>query len=352
MIHIAFAWPGFPDYGARAIAAVIAAGFAEVTVIGTKPSVPIEGMEQSLGQKVHWVDENDPALTWDGLSIGQPDLVFVGGWTTAAYNGLVAKCSEKGIPVVAMVDTCWKGSFRQRVLDPLRHRLLFRGRYDALFVPGASGVRYARHMGYPAQRIKTGLYGVDHSRFPLGRPMAKRKKEFIFAGQFIERKNPLGLARAFVRFAERHPEWTLRLCGSGPLKAEIPEHPRLILNDFVQPAGLSLLLQQSRALILPSLEEHWALVIHEAALSGCALALSEVHGSIPELARRENSLLYAAGSDAAIESTLEKLANWSDDQWEAARLKSHDLASAFGPERFCATVKDFAEQLVPGFERG
>lgn len=340
--HILFAWPELPDYAARGIRGVIDAGFAKVSVIATKPSVPITGMEKSLGQPVTWIDAKDSMTNWAEL----PDIMFVGGYKIPAFNTLVRKCRDAGVPVVLMSDMNWQGNFRQRFLQPLRHRFLLRGYYSAVFVPGKAGVDFARHMGYAENVIRTGLYGGDKGVFSRGPDMESRSKTFLFVGQFIARKNVLGLIRAFHRFSNDHPEWTLRLCGSGPQKDEIEPHPRIFVENFVQPPELAKRFHDARAMILPSIEEHWSLVAIEAALSGCALGLTSVNGIALELATPENAVVYAPSSDAAIEDALRQFASWTEEQWQKAQEKSLDLAKDYGPQRFASEVEEFTRQLV------
>lgn len=345
MIHVVFAWPGLPDYAARAIAAVIRSGIARVTVIATRPSVPIKGMEESLGQPVCWVETNDRNISWQSLGIESPDMMFVGGWRVASFNRLVAECRRTSVPVVLMSDNTWKDNAYHRFLDLLRHRIFFRRCYNAVFVPGQSAERYVKFLGYSPDRIRLGLYGIDASLFQLGPKMEQRAKQMMFVGQFIERKNVVGLSTAFARFADDNPQWILQMCGSGPLRDSIAKHPNIVVRNFVQPRELAQMLRSSRVLVLPSLKEHWALVIHEAALSGCALALSDVNGSIPELATQDNSVIFPTGSEPAIEIALREFAEWDAARWEAARLVSYERASHFGPGRFAAVVAEFIDTL-------
>jgi glycosyltransferase involved in cell wall biosynthesis len=271
--------------------------------------------------------------------------LFVGGYTSPAFNALAREVRAAGGRVVLMSDNNWTGTLRQRTLDPLRHWLLLRRNYDGILVPGASGERIAASWGYGDDVIERGLYGADPALFTAGPPLVERRKAFLFVGQFIARKNVLGLADAFVRFAADHPDWSLSLCGNGAQKDEIPSHPQISVHGFVQPPQLSTLLRNVRCLVLPSLEEHWGLVVHEAALSGCALALSRTVGAAADLARPENALLFEPGDSAAIARALAQFAGWSDEQWAAAELSSRQLASAFGPNAFADGVERLAGQL-------
>lgn len=344
MTKVAFAWPGLPDYAARCIRAVIDRHSTQVSVVATRPSVPIEGMEKSLGQKVHWVEPGDTGCNWDEISDGPPDLLFVGIPKTPAFAVLADQCRADGGKVVMMSDQDWQGGLRQILIDPIRYRALIRPKFDGMFVPGILGERYATTMGF--RTVERGVYGSDPTIFFAGPPLEDRPKTFLFVGQFIARKDVLGLTEAFRRFSDEIPGWTLRLCGSGGQREQIPEHPAIRIEDFVQPPQLGKMLRESRALILPSLEEHWGLVVHEAALSGCALLLSDRVAAGTDLASSRNSLTFPISDVDAMAAALKKMAQWQDTQWHDAFAASVSAADDFGPSAFADAVDRFARRLL------
>jgi glycosyltransferase involved in cell wall biosynthesis len=343
-MRIGFAWPGLPDYAARCIRMVIESNNSQVTVVATKPVVPIEGMEHSLGQRVHWVEGNK-AISWAALGTVPSDILFVGGYSLPAFNALASEVREAGGKVVLMSDNNWTNSIIQKVVEPIRHRLMFRHRFDGIFVPGVSGERVAKSWGYSPTETASGLYGADSSLFHGGKALHERGKTILSVGQFIERKNVVGLAEAFVQVADKMPGWKLALCGSGPLANRLPVHPRVEVHGFVQPTQLADMLRSARCLVLPSIEEHWGLVVHEAALSGCALALSKTVGAADDLARPENALLFPPGQINPIAAAILEISRWNDLRWEAAEAMSRRLAAGFGPARFVAGVERLTAKL-------
>lgn len=345
-MHVAFAWPGLPDYAARCVRAAIERLDVPVTVVATRPEVPIEGMERSLGQEVHWIEGQDTTYDWSSFGMTAPDILFAGGYATPAINTLAARTQRAKGKVVLMSDNNSTGFNPRTFANALRHRLLLRSRFDAIFVPGASASLVARSWGYRQKEIKTGLYGADPCLFHGGPQLNQRNKTFLFVGQFIERKNVVGLAEAFQQVADRIPNWTLRLCGCGALSDQIPPHPRISVHGFVQPPQLAEMLRQVRCLVLPSFDEHWGLVVHEAALSGCALALSRAVGAADDLTAPENSVLFPAEDTQAIANALLDVANWDDARWQAAESKSRELAFSFGPLTFASSVASFVTQLT------
>jgi glycosyltransferase involved in cell wall biosynthesis len=285
-------------------------------------------------------------ISWRQLGLSAPDFLFQGGYAYAAFNELSKECRREGGKVVLMADNNWQGTLRQRTLEPIRHRIKICQRFDGMLVPGVSGMRFARVMGYPPVLTVTGLYGADPTLFADYCPLERRQRVFLFVGQFIARKNVLGLCRAFARFATEHPDWTLRLCGNGPQRPDIPDHPAIKIEGFVQASDLALILREARCLVLPSLEEHWGLVVHEAALSGCALALSNVVAAGDDLAQPENAVLFPPGRDKPIERALRTIARWDDQRWAEAQRVSRDRAQQFGPERFADAVDTLMVRLT------
>jgi glycosyltransferase involved in cell wall biosynthesis len=341
LTSIVFSWSGFPDYAARCIRAVIDRHPEEVSVIGTRPDVPIEGMERSLGQPVHWIDGTVRYLKWADLGLQPPDLFFQGGYYLPAFRSLGAECRGQGGKVVCLSDATWRGHWRQILVDPLRHRALLRRRFDGVLVPGKSGLRHARIMGYAPEKTLPGLLGADPILFCGGRPLHERPKTILFVGRLEPVKNVMGLITAFQHFAQNHPDWVLRICGRGPQRADIPGHPGIHVEEFVQPSELAEIMRGARCLVVPSLREPWGLVVHEAALSGCALALSSSVGAAQDLAQPQNAILFAPGRVEAIEAALRKIAEWDAARWQRAEGVSRERARQFGPDKFADAVDRF-----------
>ena len=86
------------------------------------------------------------------------------------------------------------------------------------------------------------------------------------------------MCHAFIS-ANMDRKWILEMCGCGPQKDLIPKDPNVEVHDFVQPEELSQIYRRARGFVLASKEEHWGLVVHEAALSGCVLLLSNRVGA-------------------------------------------------------------------------
>lgn len=343
--EIAFSWNGLPQYAARLLrAAIEQLGGNAIPVIGTRPSVPVKGMEAALGQTVYWIDVDSPK-SWAELNLAVPKLFFQSGWAYPGFNKLGAEVKAKGGKVIGLSDANWRGDFRQKVLGPLAFRLQKRRLFDAMIVPGQSGQRLMRYFGFPDERVFTGMYGADPALFGGGEPLRARPKSFLFVGQFIDRKNVLKLSQAFIRFYDDHPDWTLRLTGSGELRDMIPQHPAIIIEDFVQPEHLAERYRQARFFVLPSKVEAWGLVVHEAALSGCGLVLSKTVGSGYDLADTQNAIRFEPSTVDKLEAALRSAAARSDDQLALIEARSRNIARGFGPEKFAQSCTEAMKSI-------
>lgn len=329
---ICFTWWGLTQYAARAIEAFNKISTEPVVVVATRPkSSPVEGMERILSCPLVWVEETDADVLSRLPEV--PRVVLVSNWNLPCFRSIEEAVRAKRGIVVAMIDTDYKFNLRE-ILRAIRFRLFLRHRFDRFFCVGASGEKLLRLYGVPGDRIFKGLYGADASLFKNGLPLMERPKRIIYVGQFIARKNVLSLVKAFGRFRERYPDWELEMCGHGALHDQMPEMPGLVVHDFVQPEQLAALYRNARAFVLPSLEEHWGVVVHEAALSGCYLLLSSSVGAGEDFAVEENSSLFNPKSENSLLSALEKLPQKTPEELLRAQEKSIELAKNFGLSRF------------------
>jgi len=339
----AFSWNGLPQYAARLIAAFMRRSGLDCPVIGSRPSVPVEGMERILGKSVHWLDAERPA-SWASLGLQAPEVFFQSGWAYPAFNALGDEVRRSGGKVCLLMDNNWRGDFRQLLGAPW-YRIFQRRKFDAVFVPGKSGRRLARWYGVPDSRIWEGMYGADPEVFFNGPPLTERPKRIIFVGQYVERKQCVQLAEAFASVAERMPVWELEMYGNGPLQGSIPLHPRIKVSGFIQPEQLGALYQSARIFALPSLSEAWGLVVHEAALSGCQLLLSESIGARHDFALPGNSCVFRTGDVRSMEDGLLKLASLEGAALVSAGLCSVQAARTHGPEAFASSAEAIVRAL-------
>lgn len=329
-------WNGLPAYAASCLAAAgVGCQNASIDIWGVLPSPTQAFVDEILGGRVRWTS----SISFDDEAFGkcEYDATIVSGWHEPICLEAARVAKNHGAWTVTMIDNRWTGSARQ-VARATYHRL-FRSRlFDAAWVPGRAGVRTARALGFPRESIFDGLYGADPKIYTAGPPLESRPKRFLYVGQIIERKNVVELTNAFVRFSQKYPDWELVIYGSGPDRERLANHPRIVVHPFADPHIVARAMQSARFLILPSHEEHWGVVVHEACLAGCGLILSRAIGASEDLATADNCITIAGRGSGAIAIALGHAAAMSEGQLETARRISLARGALFGPQAFTTAL--------------
>jgi glycosyltransferase involved in cell wall biosynthesis len=335
--RVAVAWWGLPMYAARLIGAAARAAppGARLDVLATDRGSTRPEAEETAGGRVRWLEQNGTS-GWADLGLEFPDTLFVGGWAVPQLRRLAAQAKRQKARLVMLCDNRFTGSLRQRA-SMLRNRV--RGvaaTYDSVWVPGESGRRYARRLGFRGPQIETGLYCGDETVFSSRRPLRDRARRFIFVGQFIDRKNVRMLHQAFTRYSALYPAdgAEMHMYGSGPLAESLPSGPGLFVHGPAAPQQLASAINDCRCLVLPSLNDNWPLVVHEATLSGCKLLLSDAVGSIPELARPANSLIVSPHDIDGFADAFHSIATMNERQLDEAERISLALAGGYSLSRW------------------
>ena len=359
---IVFAWDGFPQYAARCVGAFVRTTTERVAVVATSPTVPIKGMENLCGCPVHWISPDEPF----NLSTFQPfnlSTFFVTGWYVPAFNRLRDAVRAKGGRIICMLDNNMVGGglldlgFRDcliEILKSVRFRMKFRKHFDGFIVPGKSGRKLLRFYGVPDEKILEGFYAADETLFTPGPTLGERPKKIIYVGRFCERKNVRRMLEAFRKVKARgegEQRWELHLYGSGPLKEELDalasasrggRDGTVEIHDFLQPEELAAKYREARIFCLPSVEEHWGLVVHEAALSGCALLLSNRVGAAEDfLEEGVNGLSF---NPFDVDDMAAKFAEAMTRTFETERAA--EKAREMGVKRFVKAVERFQSRKV------
>lgn len=336
---IVFAWNGFPQYAARCIWAFVRQTKEPVVVIGTTPDVPIKGMEALAGCPVHWI-KRDEAPDVKKLLGEIPSRLIVSGWGIPAFNHIADVVRASNGKVIAMNDANYRFSFNE-CLKALRFRLFLRRKFDAFFVPGKAGFDLMQFYGVPANKIVTGMYAADDTLFTDGGDLTKRPKKMIYVGRFCERKNVRGLCKAFIAAGGPEKGWTLDLYGCGEQKDLLPkDNPVICVHDFLQPEQLADIYREARCFVLPSFEEHWGLVVHEAALSGCVLLLSDRVGAAKDMLGEKNGFSFNPCSSESFAAAMRRVFEMDDAALERAHDVSIQMAKSKGTDSFVVGINE------------
>lgn len=345
--RIAIGWEGLPPYAAASINSI--RNTLGVTILGTPASAAFARADIDPDNNIKWIDRNDE-VTWRDLGIETPDIFVHTGWAYPHWNSLANEVLARGGQLVSMVDNRWKGSLRQW-LGSIYFRITLRSRFSCVWVPGLSGRRLMRHFGMPADRVFAGLYGADTSQFFGGRPLRERPLQILFSGQLIRRKGIDILREAWIRFRRNNGSWRLVVCGVGPEGEHMKGVEGIDHIGFVSPTQLAEIMKESRYLVLPSRDEHWGVVVHEAACCGCGLLLSESVGSGEDLLGPNNGSWSKTASVGSLLSSLVWAAGRPPSELEFVEIESRRRSLAFGPKLWAENLELIVSKVASNHNR-
>ena len=345
---ICVAWGGIPSYAACALSRFVKDSSEPVRVIATPSDVPRTCYETIGGEKINWIRDNDRKSFED--IIGEVPRVFVvSGWFIPSFNHLVKQMRDKKRPVVALCDNRLKMGIRLFAWLPYFYTLI-RPRFNAFMTPGRSGYRLLRLGGVQPERIGMSLYTADPLVFRGDVPLQRRGKRMVFVGRYDSRKNIIPFTRAFLESKLADNGWKLDCYGQGELEGQLRSLASVSggavgVHRFKQPNDLAREYASARVAVLPSLEDHWGVVVHEAALCGCALLLSSEVGAAEDLYSRKNGRVFSPVRNDCMIKALKDLDEWSDEEWAAAFEESQRQASMISPENFSKNLSGLITQL-------
>lgn len=342
--RVTFVWHGLPMYAARLLRGAIEAGCADVSVVSTRPSFPVDGIETLLPVPIHWADPKT-SRKWADFGLSRPDVVVASGWSFTLCNSLVRDAVANGGIAVLMSDNRWRGDLRQQV-GRLIYRLWYRRWFSAAWVSGESAAKTLRYLGVNPTRIYKKLYGCDPERFASVTPLAKRDRTIVFVGQMIARKGVDVLVEGFVRSQLADHGWALHMFGSGPLAEVAQGVPGVTHREFSPPATIIEAVSRARIFALPSRDDNWPIALHEGASAGCQLLTTSAVGSHQELVNEDNGIVVGPGLAGPVANALKRLASAADGALDAAETASRRLAAGYGPEPFGEEFRRLCRDLV------
>jgi len=282
-----------------------------------------------------WINP-DKIYDWQDLGLEYPDIFFQSGWHNKAfkYFAKITRLKNKNSKIILTSDNSFKKNDIKQFMGRFFFKYLLKKYFDYALVPGFSGRKLMLNYGFKKKQIFTGLYSSLVDVYKNSTFLKKnRKKQFLYVGQLIKRKNIQRLIDAFNLVALNKDEWKLIIVGSGDLsfnKLQLGNKIKLI--KFLSPSKLSVLYRESHFFILPSLMDHWGVVVHEAALSGCCLLLSNKVGSIHEFANKNNSIIFDPKSTHSIKSSFEKAMLLTNKELNVASKESFRLGNIYNYE--------------------
>ena len=274
-----------------------------------------------------------------------PSLILCSGWVDRNYLKIV-KYYNKKIPTVLLFDNQWKASLKQ-VLGSLLSTFILKNKFSNVWVTGSSSKYFAQRLGFLDDKILTGLYSADTTKFSkfrhkyLESKKNKFPKVFLYVGRYVRHKGIFELWNAFIELQNEEPtEWELWCLGTGEEFDNRILHPKIKHFGFIQPLEMNKYLSQSGVYILPSIYEPWGVSVHEMAAAGFPMLLSENVGSSEEfLEENVNGYYFNSQNIEEIKEKLKKIINLNESDFLTMGIKSFNLSLKNSP-------KIWAEKLI------
>lgn len=286
----------------------------------------------------------------DSVARREPHIVVLCGWLFHPYIRLVKSGQLKQARVVLGMDTPWRGTFAQR-LAKFRLAGLVK-KLDAVVTSGERSGEYARRIGVPESRIRSGYYGFDHELFSAIawkrlRGTKQWPRQFLFVGRYVPQKDLSTLMKAYSSYrASVSRPWGLTCCGAGVEGRLLAGVTGVVDAGFTSPNDLPDVFSRHGALILPSRFEPWGVVVAEAAASGLPVVCTSACGAAHELVRPYYNGLVVAPQDVA---GLARAMRWIHDHESdlcAMGYRGQAIAEAYSSETWAARWHNYFFEIL------
>lgn len=292
-------------------------------------------------------------------AFGGYDVVWIHGYAHLnAWLVSIASLFSRTKVLIREEQTLLDGRpWHKRLLKSVMLRLLFTITHG-LYI-GENNRRYFEHYGMRPDRLFPAHYCVDNDFFRLkAEEMAPRKKEvrsgfgisddapvILFAGKFIEKKQPMLLIEAFAKLRREMPCWLL-MAGDGPLREAMEARirrlhvPDVVFSGFLNQTEIPRAYTAADIFVLPSgYMETWGLVVNEAMNFSLPLVVTDKVGCAADLVQDGwNGFVVDHRSADALKCALERLSGDPGLREEFGR-RSLELVSRY-------SIKSCADEIV------
>jgi len=285
----------------------------------------------------------------------RPDAVMMVSWSGKGYRAVMKAQQGRALRIL-FTSNIWRPTAKQW-LGRLTHRIYLDPLYDCAFVPGDRSEWFARRLGFDGETIIRGANTADVQVFERGpRDPAElaARKSFLFTGRLVDHKGVAVLAEAYRRYRRAVDDpWFLDIVGTGPLADELSSIEGVRMHGFRQPPEMADAMHEASALILPSFLDWYGVVVHEAAVSGLPLILSDGVGAVPHLLQDGfNGWTVAAGSVQSLTDAMVRMSTAGTERLGEMSRGSQALGKRLSPEIWARNVHEEVVRRVPRVRAG
>lgn len=340
MKNILYLYREIMPYNIPVLQELVNAGY-NVTVVhdGIKKLTPYQ--PPSIKNVQYLKKERFTQESLNQLSIElKPSVIFICDITNAIYNKTAILMHKNfDTPIICGCDTQWKGGkqWLNIITSWFRHKRY----YTHMLVAGMRQFEYAKKLGFKNSKIIWPLYSADTSKFNSIKLEINRfigKKNILFVGRFAEVKGLNYLLEAWSAIQDKK-DTTLTLIGNGPLKDKLSYSKDVILHEFCNQDELIEIAANSSCLVLPSIFEPWALVIHEFAAAGLPLIVTNTCGATSHFVLNNyNGYVVEPGNVIELQKALVKIIESDENQLFEFGKTSRELSLSITPKMVAAAI--------------
>lgn len=285
----------------------------------------------------------------------QPRALLIQGWAQPHALIPLEWGVASGVPCVVTSESQESDERRLPWREAVKRRVV--RLFGAGLVGGRPHASYLASLGMAPACAFTGYDVVDNAHFAAGAGRARARaaaerarlglpdRYFLASGRMVEKKNHAFLVRAYAEFARRTggSDWRLVIVGDGErrsalerLVGELGLGDRVRMPGFLGYDDLPACYGLAGALIHPSTQEQWGLVVNEAMACGLPVLVSDRCGCAPDLVQPGgNGFAFPADDPEPLVRRMVELAGDGDLRSRLGAASAARIAE-WTPERFAA----------------
>ncbi|WP_276133828.1 glycosyltransferase [Polluticoccus soli] len=281
----------------------------------------------------------------------RPDVLCISGRMDGAYLDVAVHFRAKGVPVISGCDNQWYGSVKNWVAA-LFSRYIYHRYFDYFWVPGRRQFEFAKRIGYSNKNILGYALSADVDRFRSAYEARKMQhagkfpRTIVYAGRFSQEKGIEVLVKAFTEFkSETTNDWKLVLVGAGPVKVESTSDIQVL--DYMTPDELVAKSSDFGVFCLPSIWDHWGVVIHEFTAAGMPMISSDGVGAADTfIIEGFNGYLFKSRDVNALKAAFVKMTSKTDEElWEMGD-RSFEISETITPTKAAHSFMSVLDKSV------
>ena len=263
------------------------------------------------------------------------DFIVINGYMSAEFLILFAVNFFFYKPIAIESDTPLRvpGQWAARFLKWIYLSIVFRN--PCVF--GWAGGNFAHkklfsHYGMKPEHIHLMPMMIDVSRYlreDLCASCLTSSFHFLYLGRLVDIKGIDILIRAFLRLVNEHEAVSLDIVGSGPLESEFKNklkgERRVVFHGALFGDAKIRMLWDCQALVLPSTQEPWGLVVNEAMAAGLPVIVSDAVGACRDLVAGSGAgfVFQSGDEDALLDCMRNMISNKERYQEQAMKARQY-----------------------------